>query len=129
MAKTGLKVSDMDVVEINEAFAAQAIPCIRETGMDPAKVNPYGGAIAMGHPMGYRIFMTMKALDELERTREDTPDHDVHRRRHGYGRHFCKNINADSGRQKIIKRLRVIWSIRNFAILLLKQRTAGAFSL
>lgn len=68
MEKTGLKVSDMDVIEINEAFAAQAVPCIRELGMDPAKVNPYGGAMAMGHPMGATgIFMTMKALDYLER--------------------------------------------------------------
>lgn len=68
MTKTGLKVSDMDVIEINEAFAAQSIPCIRETGMDASIVNPYGGAIAMGHPMGATgIFMTMKALDELAR--------------------------------------------------------------
>ena len=52
LARAGIKASDLDVVELNEAFAAQAIPCIRELGLDPAKVNIYGGAIALGHPLG-----------------------------------------------------------------------------
>jgi acetyl-CoA C-acetyltransferase/3-oxo-5,6-didehydrosuberyl-CoA/3-oxoadipyl-CoA thiolase len=52
LARAGIKVSDLDLVELNEAFAAQAIPCIRELGLDPAKVNIYGGAIALGHPLG-----------------------------------------------------------------------------
>lgn len=64
-----LTVGDMDVIELNEAFAAQAIPCIRELGMDPAKVNPNGGAIAMGHPLGATgSILTCKALNQLERT-------------------------------------------------------------
>ena len=51
-ARTGWKLADYDDVELNEAFAAQALPCIRELGMDPAKVNVNGGAIALGHPLG-----------------------------------------------------------------------------
>jgi acetyl-CoA acetyltransferase family protein len=52
LARLGLAVADLDLVELNEAFAAQAIPCIRELGLDPAKVNVAGGAIALGHPLG-----------------------------------------------------------------------------
>ncbi len=66
---TGLKIDDMDVIELNEAFAAQAIPCIKELGMDPAKVNPNGGAMALGHPMGATGgILTCKTLSELKRT-------------------------------------------------------------
>jgi acetyl-CoA C-acetyltransferase len=50
--KTGLKVGDVDVVELNEAFAAQAVAVIRDAKLDPSRVNPYGGAIALGHPVG-----------------------------------------------------------------------------
>lgn len=49
---TGLRIADVDVFEINEAFAAQALYCVRELGIDRAKVNPRGGAIALGHPLG-----------------------------------------------------------------------------
>lgn len=67
MKRAGLTIDDMDVIELNEAFAAQAIPCIRELKMDPAKVNPYGGAMALGHPMGATgAFLTCKALDYLQ---------------------------------------------------------------
>lgn len=67
LERTGLTIDDMDVIELNEAFAAQAIPCIRELKMDPEKVNPWGGAIAMGHPMGATgAILTMKALDYLK---------------------------------------------------------------
>jgi acetyl-CoA acetyltransferase family protein len=52
LSRAGLSVSDMDLVELNEAFAAQALPCIRELGLDPEKVNVNGGAIAIGHPLG-----------------------------------------------------------------------------
>jgi 3-oxoadipyl-CoA thiolase len=52
LARAGLNAGDLDVVELNEAFAAQAIPCIRELELDPARVNPNGGAIALGHPLG-----------------------------------------------------------------------------
>src|SRR5262249_38322975 len=49
---TGVSVDDLDLVELNEAFAAQSIPVIRELGLDPEKVNVNGGAIALGHPLG-----------------------------------------------------------------------------
>ncbi|MEX1156499.1 MAG: acetyl-CoA C-acyltransferase [Chloroflexota bacterium] len=52
LARAGLSVGDMDLVELNEAFAAQALPCMRELGLDPATVNVNGGAIAIGHPLG-----------------------------------------------------------------------------
>ena len=69
MKLVGLTVADMDVIELNEAFAAQAIPCMRELGMDPAKVNPNGGAMALGHPLGATgAILTCKALSELKRT-------------------------------------------------------------
>lgn len=69
MEQTGLTVDEMDVIELNEAFASQAIQCIRELKLDPEKVNPNGGAIALGHPMGCTgAFLTCKALNELERT-------------------------------------------------------------
>jgi len=69
MKMTGLSLGDMDVIELNEAFAAQAIPCIRELSMDPKKVNPNGGAIALGHPTGATgAILTTKILGELRRT-------------------------------------------------------------
>jgi len=52
LARAGLEAADLDLVELNEAFAAQAIPCMRELGLDPRKVNVNGGAIALGHPLG-----------------------------------------------------------------------------
>ena len=52
LERAGLGVDDLDLVELNEAFAAQAIPCMRELGLDPEKVNVNGGAIAIGHPLG-----------------------------------------------------------------------------
>jgi acetyl-CoA C-acetyltransferase len=52
LARAGLEASALDLVELNEAFAAQALPCMRELGLDPARVNVNGGAIAIGHPLG-----------------------------------------------------------------------------
>ncbi|MSQ03767.1 MAG: thiolase family protein [Myxococcales bacterium] len=52
LARAGLSIGDIDLFEINEAFAAQAVYCVRELGIDPAKVNVNGGAIALGHPLG-----------------------------------------------------------------------------
>ena len=52
LGRAGLDVRQMDLVELNEAFAAQAIACIRDLGLDPARVNLYGGAISLGHPLG-----------------------------------------------------------------------------
>jgi len=69
--KSGLKPSDMDVIESNEAFAAQAMAVTRDLGLDPAKVNPNGGAVALGHPIGATgAILTVKALYELERTQK-----------------------------------------------------------
>jgi len=69
LEKTGLTVDDFDVIESNEAFAAQAISVNRGLGLDTAKVNPNGGAIALGHPLGATgAILTVKALHELERT-------------------------------------------------------------
>lgn len=68
LARAGWSVGDLDLVEMNEAFAAQAIPCMRELGLDPARVNVNGGAIALGHPVGCsgaRILTTL--LHEMDR--------------------------------------------------------------
>lgn len=68
-AKLGVSPQSFDVVESNEAFAAQAIAVSRALDLDPARVNPNGGAIALGHPVGATgAIITVKALHELERT-------------------------------------------------------------
>jgi acetyl-CoA C-acetyltransferase len=69
LEKTGMKLDDIDAVEINEAFASVVLAWLKETGADPARVNPNGGAIALGHPLGAtgaRLMTTL--LHELERT-------------------------------------------------------------
>jgi acetyl-CoA C-acetyltransferase len=69
LAKSGLKLDDMDVIEANEAFAAQALGVAKELGFDPAKVNPNGGAVALGHPIGATgAILTVKCMYELHRT-------------------------------------------------------------
>jgi acetyl-CoA acetyltransferase family protein len=68
LRRAGIAASDLDVIELNEAFASQAIACIQELGLDPERVNPNGGAIALGHPLGAsgaRITATL--VHELER--------------------------------------------------------------
>jgi len=70
LAREGIGVADIDLVELNEAFAAQALPCIRELGLDPARVNVNGGAIALGHPLGCtgaRLFTSL--VHEMRRRR------------------------------------------------------------
>lgn len=68
LAKAGLSIDQMDVIESNEAFAAQACAVIRELGMDAAKVNPNGSGISLGHPIGATgAIITVKALHELQR--------------------------------------------------------------
>ncbi len=68
LERTSLSVDDFDVIESNEAFAAQALAVNKVLGLDPAKVNPNGGAIALGHPVGATgALITVKALYELER--------------------------------------------------------------
>jgi acetyl-CoA C-acetyltransferase len=67
LANTGMKIEDIDVVEINEAFAAQIVPCMAELGITEEQLNPFGGAIALGHPFGMtgaRIMTTL--LNNLE---------------------------------------------------------------
>jgi len=69
--KSGLKAADMDVIESNEAFAAQAMAVTKDLGLDPAKVNPNGGAVALGHPIGATgAILTVKAIYELHRTQK-----------------------------------------------------------
>jgi len=69
LSKAGLKISDMDVIESNEAFAAQALGVNQQLGLDPAKVNPNGGAVALGHPIGATgCILTVKCMYELHRT-------------------------------------------------------------
>ena len=68
MERTGLTVGDFDVIESNEAFAAQALAVNKGLGLDPERVNPNGGAIALGHPIGATgAILVVKALAELER--------------------------------------------------------------
>ena len=69
LQRAGLKIGDMDVIESNEAFAAQACAVAQDLEFDPAKANPNGGAIALGHPIGATgAIIAIKALYELERT-------------------------------------------------------------
>ena len=69
LERTGLTIADLDVIEANEAFAAQACAVTQELGLDPAKVNPNGSGISLGHPIGATgAIITVKALYELQRT-------------------------------------------------------------
>lgn len=66
--QTGLTAADVDVFEVNEAFAAQAVAVVRDAGLDPSKVNPYGGAIALGHAVGATgAVLTVRAALDLQR--------------------------------------------------------------
>jgi acetyl-CoA C-acetyltransferase len=72
LEQAGMTMDDIDIVELNEAFAAQVVPCMEEWGLDPEKLNPFGGAIALGHPFGMtgaRIMTTL--LNGLD-TRDGT---------------------------------------------------------
>src|SRR3954454_19824986 len=72
LAQAGMTIGDIDIVELNEAFAAQVVPCRDELGIDPEKLNPFGGAIALGHPFGMtgaRIMTTLlNGLDATDGT-------------------------------------------------------------
>jgi acetyl-CoA C-acetyltransferase len=72
LEQAGMAIDDMDIVELNEAFAAQVVPCRDELGIDGDKLNPFGGAIALGHPFGMtgaRIMTTLlNGLDALDGT-------------------------------------------------------------
>lgn len=68
LARTSMKIGDFDVIESNEAFAAQAIAVARELGFDESRVNPDGGAIALGHPVGATgAILVIKAMHHLRR--------------------------------------------------------------
>jgi acetyl-CoA C-acetyltransferase len=72
LERAGMTIADIDVLELNEAFAAQVVPCREEWGIDPDKLNPFGGAIALGHPFGMtgaRMMTTLlNNLDALDGT-------------------------------------------------------------
>ena len=69
LARAGLKVSDIDVIESNEAFAVQALAVSCDLQFDPAKTNPNGGAVGLGHPIGATgAILAVKAIYELHRT-------------------------------------------------------------
>jgi len=71
MDVSGLKLDDIDCFEVNEAFASQSIYCLRELGLNPARVNPNGGAIALGHPLGATgCVLTAKLLYEMRREKQ-----------------------------------------------------------
>jgi acetyl-CoA C-acetyltransferase len=73
LARAGMAIADIDLFEVNEAFAAVVLRYLQAFGLDPAKVNPNGGAIALGHPLGATGAMILgAALDELERTGKQT---------------------------------------------------------
>lgn len=68
LQKSGLKITDIDLLELNEAFAAQAVAVVRDLGVDEQKVNPNGGAIALGHPIGGTgAILTVKSLYDMKR--------------------------------------------------------------
>jgi acetyl-CoA acyltransferase len=69
LARAGISQGDVAALELNEAFAAQSLACVRELGLDPARVNPSGGAIALGHPLGCTgSKLTATLLHGLRRT-------------------------------------------------------------
>jgi acetyl-CoA C-acetyltransferase len=73
MEKTGLGVEDFDLVELNEAFASQSVAVVRDLGLDPAKVNVNGGAIALGHPVGASgCILPVKLMYEMKRSGAET---------------------------------------------------------
>ena len=67
--KAGMDISDIDVIELNEAFASQALYCIRELGLDMDKTNVNGSGISLGHPVGATgAIMTVKIMEEMEQS-------------------------------------------------------------
>jgi acetyl-CoA C-acetyltransferase/3-oxo-5,6-didehydrosuberyl-CoA/3-oxoadipyl-CoA thiolase len=74
LARAGLDLADIDLIELNEAFAAQSLACIQDLGLDRAKVNVNGGAIALGHPLGCSGARLLTSLV-----------HEMHRREVRYG--------------------------------------------
>ena len=98
LGKAGLTIDDIDLIEINEAFAAVVLRFVKDMDIDLDKVNVNGGAIAMGHPLGATGGMILGTLiDELERTGQALrPGHAVHRRRHGHRDRRGARLMSDS---------------------------------
>ena len=104
LAHAGMSIGDIDLVEINEAFAAQVVPSYQDLGIDLDRLNVNGGAIAVGHPFGMtgaRLQNTMLNSPGLAR-QDHRPDHDVRRRRPGHG----ADPRADLTRAPLITRRR-----------------------
>jgi hypothetical protein len=78
LKQTGMTMDDIDIVEINEAFAAQIVPCRDDLGISEEKLNPFGGAIALGHPFGMTGARIMTTLINGLRTRGGHLRHRVH---------------------------------------------------
>ena len=97
---SGLTLDDIDLVELNEAFAAQVLACLRELPIDPEKLNVNGGAIALGHPLG----CTGAKLTDDDAPRAAAAKRplrygdDVRRRRHGRGRHLRTDLTCQTTR-------------------------------
>ena len=98
LKKAGLTIDDIDLIEMNEAFAAVVLRFVKDMDVDIDKVNVNGGAIAMGHPLGATGGMILGTLiDELERTEQALrPGHAVHRRRHGHRDDRGAHLMSDS---------------------------------
>ena len=92
----GLTLDQIDLVELNEAFAAQVLACLRELPIDPERLNVNGGAIALGHPLGCTgAKLTTTLLYEMQRRqRALRPGDDVRRRRHGRRGHLRADVGA-----------------------------------
>ena len=93
LAAAGLTLDDIDVIELNEAFAVQAVAVIQEAQLPPEKVNVNGGAVALGHPLGCTgTKLTVSLINEMRRQNHRIRHgNDVCRRRHGCRRHFSKS--------------------------------------
>ena len=96
LKQAGLKQDDIEWIELNEAFAAQSLAVIKDLGLDRARVNPLGGAIALGHPLGatgaIRVATLMHGMRRHQQ--EIRHGHHVHRHRHGRGRSFRSALSA-----------------------------------
>ena len=94
LKQVGINQDDLDWIELNEAFAAQSLAVIRELGINPDKVNPLGGAIALGHPLGRHRrhpHRDRRPRPAAHRRHVRHGDH-VHRHRHGCGRHLRAGV-------------------------------------